>query len=50
MLTIRTYLNYPICSCFPTDKPRPLTLAWVICTVKAIEVQPCQIETEKHLQ
>ncbi len=28
-LTILIALNYPIHSPFPTDKPRPLTLAWV---------------------
>jgi hypothetical protein len=50
VLTIQTALDYPIPSCFPTDKPRPLTLAWVIRTATAIEVQLRQIETEKHLQ
>ncbi len=49
-LTIRTALDYPIRCRFPTDEPRPLTLAWVIRTATAIEVQLRQIETEKHLQ
>ncbi len=49
-LTIRTTLDYPIRCCFPTDKPRPLTLAWVIRTATAIEVLLRQIKMEKHLQ
>jgi hypothetical protein len=50
VLTIRTALDSPICCCFPTDKSRPLTPIWVIRTAMAIEVQLCQIKTEKHLQ
>ncbi len=49
VLTIWTALDYPIRYCFPTDKSRPLTLAWVIRMATAIEVQLCHIKTEKHL-